>query len=338
MRQAKDDLYTAAQWYAEHGIPVFPLWPLSKKPLTEHGFLNASIDPAQVTEWWTQHPQANIAMPTGTISRRTLMDCDFRGQCRARSRDDVIELYGGWDDTAEVKTGTGSLHVYFDGPLGRLPKQIDDGIELKSDGGYGVLPPSIHPNGNPYAFDGLRGRETFLRLKPDGDRDIWTLPLDISDPERPKPGKPVPFLQTPAVEAWLVFSPDSRYVAYISNESGRYEIYVRQAPGRDGKPAPGKWQVSTGGGMYPEWSPNGRELFYLDFNNHRIMVTDYSASRGSFSSGKPRVWSDRQIRRVGNYRNFAVAADGKHVAVFPMPEGTAPGQGRGARNVPAEFL
>ena len=79
--------------------------------------------------------------------------------------------------------------------------------------------------------------------------------------------------------------------------------------------------------MYPEWSPNGRELFYLDFNNRRIMVTDYSATGGSFSSAKPRVWSDRQIRRVGNYRNFALAPDGKRVAVFPMPEAMAEDKG-----------
>lgn len=83
--------------------------------------------------------------------------------------------------------------------------------------------------------------------------------------------------------------------------------------------------------MYPEWSPNGRELFYLDFDNRRIMVTDYNARRGSFSSGKPRVWSNLQIRRVGNYRNFALAPDGKRVAVFPMPESTA--QNKGAAHV-----
>jgi hypothetical protein len=164
MRQAKGELHNAAQWYVDHGIPVFPLQPHSKKPATKHGFLDASIDPAQITEWWTQHEQANIGMPTGQISQRLLVDCDFRGECRARTRADVLELYGEWNDTAEVTTGTGGLHLYFTGPLGPMPKQIDAGIELKSDGGYAVLPPSIHPNGNPYVFDGVRGRETFLRL------------------------------------------------------------------------------------------------------------------------------------------------------------------------------
>ena len=175
-----------------------------------------------------------------------------------------------------------------------------------------------------FAPDG--GRLAYVEIKPDGDFDLWTLPLDTSDPEHPKPGKPVPFLQTPAIESWLVFSPDGRFVAYMSNESGRYEIYVRPAPGPDGKPAPGKWQVSTGGGVYAEWSPNGRELFYRGLDN-RIMVADYTATAGSFSSGKPRVWSDRQILEAGSFLNFALAPDGKCFAVFPMPEATAEDKG-----------
>jgi len=183
-----------------------------------------------------------------------------------------------------------------------------------------VIPPSgFSPDGRRLAYQ---------ENKPSGDFDLWTLPLDTSDPEHPKPGKPAPFLQTPALEAWLVFSPDGRYVAYFSNESGRYEIYVRPAPGPDGKPGPGKWQVSIGGGAYPEWSPNGRELFYRGYDN-RIWVTDYTAAGGSFSSNKPRVWSDRQIRRVGNYLNFALAPDGKRFAVFPLPEATAEEKGAG---------
>ena len=165
-------------------------------------------------------------------------------------------------------------------------------------------------------------------ITPAGDSDLWTLPLDTSDPGPPKPGKPAPFLQTPASEAGPVFSPDGRYVAYFSNESGTYEIYVRPAPGPDGKPGPGKWQVSTaGGGVYPAWSSNGRELFFVALNDNRLMVTDYTATGDSFSSTKVRVWSDRQVRNVGSYLSYALAPDGKRVAVFPLPEATAEDKG-----------
>ena len=125
-----------------------------------------------------------------------------------------------------------------------------------------------------------------------------------------------------------VFSPDGRNVAYFSNESGTYEIYVRPAPGPDGKPGPGKWQVSTaGGGVYPAWSSNGRELFFVALHDNRLMVTDYTATGDSFSSTKVRVWSDRQVRNVGSYLSYALAPDGKRVAVFPLPEATAEDKG-----------
>ena len=109
-------------------------------------------------------------------------------------------------------------------------------------------------------------------------------------------------------------------VAYFSNESGAYEVYVRPAPGPDGKPGPGKWQVSTAGGTYPQWSSNGRELFFFGYSDSRIMVTDYTATGDSFSSTKVRVWSDRQVRTVGSYLGYALAPDGKRFALFPLPE------------------
>lgn len=103
---------------------------------------------------------------------------------------------------------------------------------------------------------------------------------------------------------------------------------MRPAPGPDGKPGPGKWQVSTaGGGVYPAWSSNGRELFFVALNDNRLMVTDYTATGDSFSSTKVRVWSDRQVRNVGSYLSYALAPDGKRVAVFPLPEATAEDKG-----------
>jgi Tol biopolymer transport system component len=71
-------------------------------------------------------------------------------------------------------------------------------------------------------------------------------------------GKAEPILRTPSSERDTAFSPDGRWIAYLSSESGSPEVYVRSYPGPGGK-----WQVSTGGGNQPRWSRDGRELFYL---------------------------------------------------------------------------
>ncbi len=159
--------------------------------------------------------------------------------------------------------------------------------------------------------------------------DLWMLPLDLSDPERPKPGKPELFLRTPFDEQDPAFSPDGRWIAYTSNESARNEVHVRSLPG--GTPSgSGKWQISTGGGKYPIWSRNGRELFYESVDN-RIMVSTYIANGDSFAADRPRLWSDTEIRDPAGLWNLDLAPDGTRFAVFLR--GDATGEQKGSVHV-----
>jgi hypothetical protein len=165
-------LHDAARWYIEHGIPVFPLWPRTKKPLTQHGFKDASTDPKQIDQWWAQHTKANIGIPMGRQSRLLLLDLDYRGQSVVAERSDVIRLFGPIPDTAEVISGSGGRHIYFRFQGGKVPRQIAMGVELKGDGGYAVAPPSIHPNGTEYAFDGISDANALLSV---ADPPPWLL-------------------------------------------------------------------------------------------------------------------------------------------------------------------
>jgi hypothetical protein len=138
--------------------------------------------------------------------------------------------------------------------------------------------------------------------------------LDLTDPDRPKPGKPELFLRTRADEGLPRFSPDGRWIAYRSNELGSQQIYVRPFPAASG----GKWQISAGGGLYALWSNNGHELFYETADN-RIMVVDYTVNGASFVPGKPRLWSGQQLFFTGA-SNLDIAPDGKRFAVLALPE------------------
>jgi hypothetical protein len=121
-----------------------------------------------------------------------------------------------------------------------------------------------------------------------------SLPLDLSDPEHPKPGQPEPFLQTPAAELAPRFSPNGHWIDYRSNESGSSEVYVRPFPPGAG----GKWQISSGGGLYAIWSSDGHSLFYQAADN-RTMVLHYKAEGTTFSPGKPHPWSAKKLSTPG---------------------------------------
>ena len=164
---------------------------------------------------------------------------------------------------------------------------------------------------SPFSFFPDGRRLAYHETDPDTSNDLWTLALDVSDPEHLKPGRPEPFLRTPSNERDPVVSPDGRWIAYKSDESGRQEVYVRPFPGPGGKS-----QISNTGGQLPVWSQKGRELFFQNLEN-RIMVTDYKVVGESFIPDKPHLWVDQKLHDVHGILNYDLAPDGKRFAIFP---------------------
>jgi serine/threonine-protein kinase len=180
-------------------------------------------------------------------------------------------------------------------------------FESKDD----LVPASISPDGHWLAYTAT-GSNTAL--------DIWTLPLDLSDPEHPKAGTPEPFLHSPATEAGPAFSPDGRWLAYTSSESSSTEVYVR--PFRpQGQASGGKWQISAGGGGIPVWSRDGHRLFYQTQEGYIMVADDCAAEGESFTHGKVRKWYDKPLALPGLSPIFDVAPGGSRLLVVMRPTG-----------------
>ena len=142
-----------------------------------------------------------------------------------------------------------------------------------------------------------------------GNVDLMILPLQGDEAMGWKPGKPVAFLTSEFIEGTAAFSPDGRWLAYESNETGRVEVYVRPFPGPGGK-----WPVSTGGGGLPTWSRTRKELFYRA-SDFKLIVAAYGVDGGSFRAEKPRVWSEAPLEARGFVRTFDLHPDGQRFAV-----------------------
>lgn len=133
-------------------VPRFPVG-FDKKPLTPHGFKDASTDPVTLAEWNIQFPQANVAMPTGAVSGFDVLDLDVKDGRDGRATLTALEaVHGQITDAPMVKTPSGGFHIYFRHREGmrnaadRLP-----GIDIRGDGGYVLIPPSMI-RGVPYEW------------------------------------------------------------------------------------------------------------------------------------------------------------------------------------------
>ena len=146
-----------------------------------------------------------------------------------------------------------------------------------------------------------------------GTYDLWSVPIEGVGAAL-RAGKPEDLMPTPFDERAPMFSPDGRWLAWVSNESGTYEIYVRAFP--EAASGGGKWQISNGGGTYPMWSRTGHQLFFENFDN-RIMVAAWATPGNSFAAEKPKLWSGKQLSNLTNtIRNIDLAPDGKRFAVI----------------------
>jgi serine/threonine-protein kinase len=166
---------------------------------------------------------------------------------------------------------------------------------------------SWHPSGRFLAFE---------ETTPETNVDLMILTMEGDDVSGWRPGKPTVFLNSPFIEGGAMFSPDGRWIAYVSLESGRSEVYVRSFP----KPG-GKWQISTGGGNSPTWSRTKRELFYG--LNGQIMVVDFAVNGDSFRAEPPRLWSEGRYQTRGSNRMFDLHPDGERFALAPAVQTVA---------------
>ena len=128
------------------------------------------------------------------------------------------------------------------------------------------------------------------------ESDLWVLPMSGDR-------KPSPFLRTPFREFHAQFSPDVKWVAYASNESGRSEVYVEPVPGPGGR-----WQISNEGGEQPRWVRNGAEIVYR--SGTKMMSVSVQVQR-TFRAAKPILLFDHNFDRGGSVPGFDVSPDGQ---------------------------
>ena len=159
----------------------------------------------------------------------------------------------------------------------------------------------------------------YTELAPDTQGDLWILP--VTPEGKPEAGaKARPYLRTRFNEWGARFSPEfsPRWVAYSSDESGKFEVYVQSFP----EPR-GKFQISAGGGTYPEWSPDGRELYYVS-PDRKLMVVGLQLRADSLAPSPPRELAVLAPGVGQIIQPYAVAPDGKRFLVQSPAGGSQP--------------
>jgi dipeptidyl aminopeptidase/acylaminoacyl peptidase len=179
------------------------------------------------------------------------------------------------------------------------PADGSGGAERLSVSEYQQVDGSWSPDGQVLAF---------VEVNPTTGRDIWTLRVSGDR-------KPQPFLRTQFNETTPQFSPDGRWLAYASDESGRYEIYVQPYPGPGGK-----WQISTEGGTEPVWAHNG-EIFY---RSGEKMIAVETTTTPIFSAGKPKVlFAGQYAPSLLTAPNYDVSPNGQRFVMIKEDEQAA---------------
>ena len=181
-----NEFLEAALRYADLGWHVFPLAPGQKIPITTHGVKDATTDKRQIEEWWAKWPNANIALACGQKGGVYVIDVDISA---ARDINGVKSLreFPALPRTIRQNTPRGGFHAFF--KSGNPPANRNSfrpGIDIRGDGYYVVIAPSVHPNGKKYAWE--RGHSPWDQL-----------PAEYPDFMRPVVKAPQAAIEAPAI-------------------------------------------------------------------------------------------------------------------------------------------
>jgi eukaryotic-like serine/threonine-protein kinase len=224
-------------------------------------------------------------MKRGTASRLTFDPADELSPLWSRDGSQILfssEQSGSRDIYEKSASGLGDSEIVFQSKDQR--KSVND---WSADGRYVVYDLSAPPTA------------------------LWVLPL-FGD------RKPFPFVQEAYDARQAHFSPNGRYIAYTSSETGNYEIYVQTFPEHTGK-----WQVSAAGGTYPVWRRDGKELYFVSGN--KLMAVDVKTDGPPFTAGIPKPLFEANFR-PGNWSSiYTVTADGQRfLAITDIVEQSIP--------------
>jgi len=274
------------------------------------GILGESAAYADI-ELSTDGKRASVSIPNETRSTRDIWLYDVaRGLKNRFTLDAAVEQSSIWSPD-------GSRIVFNSNRQGRfnLYQRASDGAggeELLLEDNLNKVPLSWSPDGR------------FILYMTDigaGNRiDLFVLPLSGGPSTGSgQVGKPIPFLQTQFSERFGQFSPDGRWVAYVSNESGRPEVYVTPFPGPGGQ-----WLVSSAGGESPRWRPDGAEIFYRALDN-KLMSAAVDGRGSSFEVGAVKLLFQTTALNfaLGGRSPYDVSADGQRFLIITMAEQAA---------------
>jgi hypothetical protein len=238
-----------------------------------------------------------VAMSVFDVSRRTrdIWLVDVARELRTRF------TFDRGDELASIFSRDGSRIVFNARRKGPLD------LYVKASNGVGPEEELLADALDKIPFDwSVDGRFVlFGAITAKAGADLWVLPLDGDR-------KALPFLQTPSWDGPARFSPNGRWIAYGSDESGRNEVYVAPFPRREGK-----WQISTAGGSWPRWRRDGKELFYLAPDG-KLMAATVHGDGSAFAVDAVRPLFDT---RLGGLRYaYDVSPDGQRFLVNTIVE------------------
>ena len=253
-------------------------------PLTPAGYEEVAISP---------DGERLAAITVDKHEKKTLMFGDFaRGTLSRSGAEGSLQGLAWTPDGKRVafgfRPGKGANNAFWQAADGSTPPERLTGETAIQQ----QHPSSFSPDGSVVLVDAVNFTSSSASST---GWDMFILPLSGGRTFRP-------FLQTKVNEGNGVFSPDGRWIAYVSNESGRNEVFVRPYPGPGGK-----WQISTEGGDEPVWPRNGRELFYRQ-GDSKMMVVEVE-TKPTFRPGRPRTLFEGRFL-LWDVNTYDVARDG----------------------------